>query len=180
MQTEHFKTELRTDRLLLRRPVKADFTELYAIYSDVLVAHWLNWPAYTDIDKFTEDIERYKDLWNSGQEYYWVIELTATSTVIGNIVSRINGNDADIGFMLNPQHHGQGYATEAAKILLNELISAEKINRVVALTAVGNDASAAVLKKIGMQQRGVAENFMTCPNISDQPRDALIFSVDCT
>ena len=119
MQTEDFQTELFTDRLTLRRPLTSDITALYAIYSDVLVAHWLNWPAYTDRDRLAEDIERYEDLWSSGKEYYWVIELTATSSVIGSIACGINGSDADIGFMLNPQNQGKVYATEADQIIIH-------------------------------------------------------------
>ena len=108
-----------------------------------------------------------------------MIELTATSSVVGSIAVGVSGNDADIGFMLSAGCQGQGYATEAARGLLDVLTASDRIDRVVALTAVGNDASVAVLEKVGMQCRGVAPGFMICPNISDQPRDAFIYSIDC-
>lgn len=168
-----------TERLLLRRPVRDDGDDLYPIYADISVVRWLNWPVYTDKNRLNTDIARYEDRWNEGVEYYWVIEHKESSTVIGSIACGVSGADADIGFMLGSNFQGQGYATEAALALLTELRSVVEISRVVALVATGNDASMAVLEKIGMQYRGVAPDFMVCPNLSVQPRDALIYSLDC-
>ncbi len=179
MQTEFLPEVLASDRLLLRRPVSTDLVALYDIYSDSSVAHWLDWPVYTDSVQLAGDIERYKELWNRGEEYYWVIELAETSSVIGSIACGIKGTDADFGFMLSTKHQRQGYATEAARRLLAELVSCGSIDRVVAVAAVGNDASIAVLERAGMQRKGIAPEFMVCPNISDQPQDVLIFSIDC-
>lgn len=179
MQSVFLPEELVSDRLRLRRPASTDLPALYDIYSDKSVAQWLNWPVYTDRDAFAKDIERYEALWKRGEEYYWVIELSASSSVIGSIACGIKETDADIGFMLSTNYRGQGYATEAARRLLNELISSDKIQRVVALTAVENDASIAVLGRAGMQKKGVAPEFLVCPNMSDKARDALIFSIDC-
>ena len=81
--------------------------------------------------------------------------------------------------MLSTNHRGQGYATEAARRLLNELTSSNNIQRVVALTAVENDESIAVLGRAGMQIKGLVPEFLVCPNMSDKARDALIFSIDC-
>jgi len=179
MRPPFLPDELSTDRLLLRRPVKADFADLFGIYSDIKVAHWLNWLVYSNRELLAKDIQRYDELWKSGEEYYWVIELCDASSVIGSIACGVSGADADIGFMLHTDYHGNGYATEAAARLLQELKTTGGIDRVVALSAVGNDASFAVLERIGMQRRGVAPSFMVCPNISDEARDAMIYSLDC-
>jgi RimJ/RimL family protein N-acetyltransferase len=175
----HLPDALDTERLLLRRPAWGDGDALYAVYSDVSVVRWLSWPVYTDKNKLIADIAQYKDRWNDGVEYYWVIEHKKSSTVIGSIACGVNGADADIGFMIGADHQCQGYATEAAQALLDQLKLVDEISRVVALVAAGNEASMAVLKKIGMHYRGVASRFMVCPNISDEPRDALIYSLDC-
>jgi len=179
MQPAFLPERLTSDRLLLRRPLTKDHAELFGFYSDRVVARWLNWPVYTDKAKFVKNIERYNDLWNIGEEFYWVIELTATSSIVGSIACGVSGSDADIGFMLDKAHQGHGYATEAARTLLDALTASDRIDRVVALTAVGNEASVAVLEKVGMKNRGVATAFMVCPNISDKPCDALIYAIDC-
>jgi len=179
MQTAFLPEQLCGDRVLLRRPSTADIDDLFSIYSDTSVAHWLTWPVYTDKDKLAEDVEHYEERWHRGEEYYWVIELTETSSVVGSIACGISGKDADIGFMVNADFQGHGYATEAARRLLDALTSSDKIDRVVALSAVGNVGSVAVLERIGMQHRGIAPAFVVCPNISDQPRDAIIYSIDC-
>lgn len=179
MPSDLLPDELDTERLLLRRPVQSDGAGLYGIYSDISVVRWLSWPVYTDSDKLVADIAQYDERWSKGEEYYWVIELKNTSLVIGSIACGVSGTDADIGFMLGADHQGQGYATEAAQAIVTTLKAVDRINRIVALVANGNDASEAVLKKIGLRYRGVAPDFMVCPNISEQPRDALIYSLDC-
>ena len=58
----------------------------------------------------------------------------------------------EIGYVFNPDHQGHGYATEAARALLDLAFDGLGLHRVVARIDARNDASAAVLRRLGLRQ----------------------------
>jgi RimJ/RimL family protein N-acetyltransferase len=66
------------------------------------------------------------------------------------LIRREGLDDVDIGFAFLPAVRGQGYAAEAASVVLEHGFSALGLKRIVAITDVENHASARVLEKIGM------------------------------
>ena len=59
--------------------------------------------------------------------------------------------DVEIGWHLHPDHWGNGYATEAATRLLRHADETLGITEINALAYPGNDASIAVMRRLGMQ-----------------------------
>jgi RimJ/RimL family protein N-acetyltransferase len=59
---------------------------------------------------------------------------------------------AEVGlyWAVAPAHQGQGYATEAARAIVDHLFSRLDLGRVIATTGVDNVASQAVMRKLGM------------------------------
>ncbi|UCC53639.1 MAG: GNAT family N-acetyltransferase [Anaerolineaceae bacterium] len=59
---------------------------------------------------------------------------------------------AEVGlyWAVAPAHQRQGYATEAARAIVNYLFSYLKLGRIIATTGYNNLASQAVMRKIGM------------------------------
>ena len=66
------------------------------------------------------------------------------------LIRRDGLDDVDLGFAYLPAARGQGYAREAADVVLEHGFSALGLKRIVAITDVDNHASARVLEKIGM------------------------------
>lgn len=64
--------------------------------------------------------------------------------------------DLEIGYGLNPEAWGQGYATEAVGALVTALLARPDVRRVTAQTATHNPASARVLEKLGFGRVGTA------------------------
>lgn len=62
---------------------------------------------------------------------------------------------ADLGFELAPWHWGQGYATEAARVLLEYGFTELALHSIHAHCIAENRPSARVLKRIGMRREGV-------------------------
>lgn len=62
--------------------------------------------------------------------------------------------EVEIGYSLLPQARGQGLATELVRALLEWALTHPEIQRVVAHTAEGNEASAAVLTRAGFSPAG--------------------------
>ena len=58
----------------------------------------------------------------------------------------------EIGFVFHPDHHGRGFATEAARVLLELCFDDLDLHRVVGRLEPRNSASAGVLERIGMRR----------------------------
>jgi RimJ/RimL family protein N-acetyltransferase len=59
-----------------------------------------------------------------------------------------------MGYELDPNYWGKGYATEAATAVLNFGFAELKVHRIGANAVAENTASLRVLEKIGMQYEG--------------------------
>jgi RimJ/RimL family protein N-acetyltransferase len=95
------------------------------------------------------------------------IELLVTGEVVGLVglvpllapFGQIDGAGAEAPFTcevglywaLDPTHRGHGYATEAADALARAALDRLRLRRIVATTEVGNAASQAVMRRIGMR-----------------------------
>lgn len=85
----------------------------------------------------------------------------ATGTAIGQMGAKGGGvpdeaGDVEIGYGLNPDVWGRGYATEAVGVLVAALLARPEVRRVTAWAAVANPASARVLEKLGFVPVGTA------------------------
>ena len=57
----------------------------------------------------------------------------------------------EIGYVLHPDHQGHGYATEACRALLDYAFDGMDLHRVIARIDERNEASRAVLERLGMR-----------------------------
>jgi RimJ/RimL family protein N-acetyltransferase len=82
----------------------------------------------------------------------YLVERKEDGAPIGmcGLIKRDSLADVDIGYAFLPEFGGKGYATEAAAGVLAYAPSVG-IRRLVAITSPGNDASDAVLRRIGMR-----------------------------
>lgn len=83
----------------------------------------------------------------------FAVELKATGVPIGmcGLIRREVLPDVDIGYALLERYWNQGYASEAAAAVLDYGYKVIGLKRIVAITALDNEASANVLEKIGLQ-----------------------------
>jgi ribosomal-protein-alanine N-acetyltransferase len=58
--------------------------------------------------------------------------------------------EVDVGYRFLPDSWGKGYATESARALMHDGVRAHRIKRIIGLVEPDNDASAHVLKKLGL------------------------------
>ena len=150
----HLKTILKTDRLRLRE---------FTLDDTSFVLKLVNTPSWIEFigDKNIRThgvAEEY--ILNNLQESYevngfglWLMELKGTQTPIGmcGLVNRDTLDDIDIGFALLPEYERKGYTYEAAKATLQYAKDILNIDKVVAITTKANNASIALLEKLGLQ-----------------------------
>lgn len=65
-------------------------------------------------------------------------------------VVELQSSEVEIGWLLLPSAWGQGYATEAARALVEEGFQRLELDRIVARYQPANTASGRIMKKIGM------------------------------
>jgi RimJ/RimL family protein N-acetyltransferase len=146
-----------TARLRLRPFEARDLEPLCAIHSDAGVARWL----YTEPRSHEETQELLaRKIAGSrlAAEGGWLAAaavLPETDELVAD-VSLCWASEAhrqgEIGFLVHPAHQGKGYATEAARALLDFAFGGLGLHRVVGRLEARNTASARVLEKLGMRR----------------------------
>lgn len=90
---------------------------------------------------------------------FWAVELQETHRVIGQIyfkhIEPQHLMTWELGFILNPQYHRQGYMSEAVEALVRHGFAHAAIHRVVAHCNPENPASWRLLEKIGFRREGL-------------------------
>ncbi|MBN2046144.1 MAG: GNAT family N-acetyltransferase [Anaerolineales bacterium] len=167
-----------TSRLTLRPPEIEDADSIYKNYAaDRLVTRYLHWQPHETIADTKNFLKRCKNVWLAGTAFPWVLCLKENEEVIGMVELRINNHRADLGYVLARHYWEQGYATEAAKLIVEWAIAQPPIYRVWAVCDVDNLPSARVLEKIGMQREGTLRRWLFHPNIDKAPRDCYVYSI---
>ena len=143
---------LETERLTLRAPHREDAKTIAALANDRHIAeNLLRLPHPYGL----ADAERFIARANTaGSETEFLI--TRGTTVLGACgVGSRDGEQPEIGYWLGIAFWGHGYATEAARALIDHAFGDLGYDVLVAGARVSNPASRRVLQKCGFQWTGV-------------------------
>ncbi|MEU6215591.1 MULTISPECIES: GNAT family N-acetyltransferase [unclassified Streptomyces] len=150
-------TEIRTPRLLLRRWTDDDLVPLSEINADPDVMRWTGDGSAIGLDGTAEDIERWEEEWDEEGFGVFAVELLGSGELVGAVGLSVceylpdAPGDIEITWRLGRQFWGQGYASEAAHATLEFALQDRGVDRVVAIARVGDEASANVIRKLGME-----------------------------
>lgn len=144
--------EIRTARLLLRRPRPDDLDAFFWIMSDARgMRYWSTLPhADREVTRVWLD-QKIQRTAAGGEDF--VIELDGR--VVGDVGA---GRLPDFGFMIHPEYWGQGIATEAAAAFIDYAFSNKLSDQLLADVDPRNVASLRVLDKLGFARTGEAKN----------------------
>jgi RimJ/RimL family protein N-acetyltransferase len=148
---------LLTERLLLRPFATTDFEALLAIQSHADVARYLYGDPRTsaEVREALAVKVRATAIVSEGDNLSLAAELRSNGELIGDCSLHWTSSEhrqGEIGFVFHPDHHGRGYATEAAEALLALAFDELRLHRVVGRLEARNAASARVLERLGMRQ----------------------------
>ena len=89
----------------------------------------------------------------------WAMKLAENKTCIGNLGFHgpAQNGAVEIGYGIEPEFEGHGYATEAAKALVNWAFEQPGVEAVEAEAEESNAASLRIIEKLGFQPCGVGE-----------------------
>ena len=148
---------LETPRLFLRPFEDGDFEALYAIHSREDVTRFLDWepPSRDDVRALLNRIKPMTALDPTGDALRLAALLREDRTLIGDFslwrVTREHG-EGEIGFVMHPDHHGHGYATEASLQVLKVGFELLELHRIVGRCDARNTASARLMERLGMRR----------------------------
>lgn len=143
-----------TKRLIIRELTVDDIKDLYEIYRNPEVKEYID-----DIDDYLElEIEKHKAYIKNIYSFYgyglWGVYNKESKKLIGRcgIQNReINGqNEVELGYLLDVNHWGLGYAIECASQSIKHAFKNLYIPRIVAVIDKRNERSIKVAKHIGM------------------------------
>lgn len=165
-----------TERLILRRPRLSDAAAIFEYGSDPTVIRYMDYRPRRNVNEVVNSIEEHPTRWNAGK-FSWVLTVKPDDRPIGTIACSIEGHVAEFGYLLNQKYWGQGYATEAAGVVVQWAMSLPQVYRVWATCDTENCASARVLEKSGFVCEGRLRCYQVRPNISAIPRDAFLYAM---
>ena len=148
---------LRTDRLTLRAFRPEDAGAVFDTRSRPEVVRYLYGDVQTREQVEVTIAERLSQtrLEHDGDVLALAAERRADGRVIGEltlVLRSAHHRQAEIGFVFHPDAQGQGYAREGASALLEIAFGRLGSHRVFGRTDGRNDASAALMRRLGMRQ----------------------------
>ncbi len=153
-----YATTLETDRLLLRQFCERDFAEYERMTANMDVMRYTGGKTCIGVEAWRHMASLVGHWQLRGYGYY-----AAESKANGKLVGRIGfGNPTgwpgfELGWTLAPEHQGHGFATEAARRLLDYAFDEMDRSHVISLIHPDNTPSRRVAERLGEKIEGETE-----------------------
>jgi RimJ/RimL family protein N-acetyltransferase len=146
------RTVLITSRLRLRPFDLSDVEELHALFADPLTNTVGSGP-FTAVSRTEQWIRNRINVQQEQGLCWYAVRERGTDTLIGNcgmLKGRTGYAEPEIGYLIGKAYQGQGFASEAARAVLDECRSAG-IGRVRATIRPHNTPSRRIAERLGMR-----------------------------
>ena len=90
-----------------------------------------------------------------GEWFQFAVADPSTDELLGDVALFVDADDpsrGELGFTMSPAHQGKGYATEAVARMIAYAFERLGVETVFAIADARNDASIALLERIGMRR----------------------------
>lgn len=141
--------EMRTQRLVLRRPAQTDMDFVIDLFSrPELVAHR---PDQTpdSPQRSAERLARDSDHWTRHGFGRWAVEANGDLIGFGGVTVSPQYRGLNLSYHFHPRNWGHGYATELVEETVRVAFAMLGADRIVGLARPANPASRRVLEKCG-------------------------------
>lgn len=144
--------ELASLRLVIRAFERKDLPAFSRYRAQEVIARYQSWQTYCLKDAI--NLLESMDYRQFGKEGLW-FQLAICShegILMGDLALHfIDSKQIEIGFTLDPDYQGKGYAKEALTLCLDYLFNQLNQHRVIAITDALNDAAANLLTQTGFR-----------------------------
>lgn len=169
---------LDSNRFFLER-LRYEFAEeiFYAYASKPDATTFVSWPTHEMVDHTRIYLRHAINAWRQGADYSFAIRLQGTNRLIGSIGCLNDNGKVQFGYILNPAYWNQGFATEAAGLLIKTLRNLPNVHRIWTFVDADNQASAKVLLKCGLVEEARLTKWFRFVNQGNRPKDCVLFKV---
>jgi len=153
---------LETERLRLRQLGPDDASSLFRIFSSEELTRYYGRFPLAELAEAEEMIERFRLLFEEKRGIRWGIEHKENAQLIGTAgfhAWAIAHNRAEIGYELDAEYQGKGYAHEALAAAIAYAFQDMGLNRIGALVYPENKASEKLLLRLGFQLEGLMKQY---------------------
>lgn len=168
---------LETNRLILREIAKNDAEALFAGFSNDEVLQYYGQEAMKTMEEAEAFVDFFTKSYQEKKGIRWGIQRKETEHIIGTIGFNAwmpKHRRAEIGYELQPDFWGKGYAYEAVQAVTNYGFHNLGLTRIGAVVFKENKASYQLLSKIGFQREGVLRDYMFQ---NGKPYDTYVYSL---
>ena len=141
--TQHIHTE----RLLLRPSSENDSQFILEL---VNTEGWLTFIGDRNVSSESDAVNYIQKIILDSNVSYWVVQQEADKLGIITLIKREHLPFSDIGFAFLPAYYGKGFAYEAAKAVLEQIIETSGHQSIMATTIPGNQNSIKLIEKLGL------------------------------
>ena len=148
-----------TRRLYLRKMNKGDSADMYEYSCREDVTRYLLWSPHPSESYTYKYLTYLQSRYRAGDFYDWAVVLRDTHKMIGTCgftKLNIESNSAEVGYVLNPEYWGYGFAPEAVSAVMKFGFNELRLHRIEARYMVGNERSVRVMEKVGMTREGIS------------------------
>ena len=151
---------IKTERLILRNIAMGDVDDMYEYARTSLVGPTAGWKPHGSTYETKSVIASFLGNQARGDLGVWSIVVKETGKMIGTIelYNYVPKFFAELGYSLNPSYWGKGYATEAAKAVVDYGFNVLRLRRIEAGTFETNKQSIRVCEKVGFTKEGILKN----------------------
>ncbi len=147
---------LTTERLTLRAHGASDLAASLALWNQPEVYRHISGKPCTEEAGWGR-LQRYAGQWALGRPGFWVVEETSTGAYLGEMgfghfrraLDPSPGDRLEAGWVLDPAHHGRGYAQEAMRAAFGWLARVQPPEPIMALIAPENALSLRLAARFG-------------------------------
>ncbi|WP_158887324.1 GNAT family N-acetyltransferase [Amycolatopsis anabasis] len=168
-----------TARLVLRPFTLSDLDALYGFQSRPDVTQYLSWEPRNRTETAAALQRRIATarLTENGRFLSIAAQRADTGQLIGDLFLEVVSTEhrqGEIGFVFHPDHHGRGFAGEAAVELLRLGFERLGLHRIIGRCDARNTASAALMEGLGMRSEA---HFRENERLKGNWTDELVFAI---
>ncbi|CAH6384750.1 MULTISPECIES: GNAT family N-acetyltransferase [Pantoea] len=155
--------DLETARLNLEPYKDSHYEGLRIMDSDPGVMRYITGGIIKTPEETREVIRRVQARWDKYRFSWWAIKEKPSGLIVGAAclqhLANVDGAPLEIGWRLVPEHNGKGYATEAAKAIIDFAEKQIGATYLVAVADPENIPSQRVMQRLGMTYKAIEQHY---------------------
>jgi RimJ/RimL family protein N-acetyltransferase len=176
--------KIETARLIIRCYIPEDAARLQTSINDSSrhLLPWMPWVGEEpqEIDSMAKFIRQARGQFDLGQDSVYGILDKEEKEILGGtgLHNRVGNHAREIGYWINVNHIGRGYATEAVSALIKTGFEIEGLQRIEIHCSADNTRSYNIPYKLGFTHEATIKSHST--NRQGQVRDEMIWTLSAT